>query len=163
MHRANPTLARRIRETKNYHKVQRSDKRTKSQRGEGKTALRNIMVCEAKHQENKQTCAKRGRELKREALHKTEVCEAKHTYVTNKTCARERGAEEKSTTQTRCFNCEEKHIQITNKACAREKGAKKKALQKPGAFGAKHTDMINKRCAKGTRTEQNSQIGLSET
>ena len=40
---------------------------------------------------------------------------------------------------------------ITNKACAREKGAKKKALQKPIVCEAKHSDTINKRCAKGDK------------
>ena len=38
-------------------------------------------------------CGKRGRELKREALHKSEVCEAKHTHTTNKTLANGKGTE----------------------------------------------------------------------
>lgn len=50
---------------KNYHKVQRTDKRTKSERGEGKTAPSNIMLCEVKHQQTNKRVQKKGeRELK---------------------------------------------------------------------------------------------------
>ena len=104
MYSANPKRAmRNTRKKYIYHKVQRSDKRTKTQRGEGKTVLRNIMACEAKQTDKKDVC-KRGRELKREA-HKPEVCEAKHTHITKNVC-KAGEAEERSTTQTRCLRGE---------------------------------------------------------
>ena len=78
---------------KKTHKVHRSDKGTKTQMGEGKTALRNIVACEAKHTDKQTNVCKRGKELKGEALHKPEVCDAKHTHITNKSCANGKGTE----------------------------------------------------------------------
>ena len=79
---------------------------------------------------NKQTCAKRGRELKREALHKLGVCDAKHIHMTNKTCARERGAKERSTSQTWCLRGEA-HSHNKKNVCKGEESRREKHYTNP--------------------------------
>ena len=90
---------------------------------EGKSTTQTRSLRGEAHQHNKKTCADGGREPKGKALHKPDVCEAKHTNITNKRVQRGKGAEGKSTTQTRSLRGEAH--QYNKQTCANGEGSRR--------------------------------------
>ena len=133
-HSASPEFARRDTLTKQTNPCKRGEakhtnitnKRVQNTRkgAEGKSTTQTRSLRGEAHQHNKQTnVCKRGREPRGKALHKPDVCEAKHTNKTNKRVQTGKGAEGKSTTQTRCLRGEAH--QYNKQTCANGEGSRR--------------------------------------